>query len=445
MLATLRNKYLLVMMGNALTVVLGFATSFLLFHYLSVQQVGAWFLVMSVVALLDAARSGFLSTATISFYAGTDEKRGAIVLGSVWFLALCMAGIILSVNAIAFLSLPFIESEAIRLCIKWVGITHVSTMVIELVGWRLQAEEKYSKIFSYRLINSVVTISSFGGLVYMGKMTLGNALLYNFLANCLVSGLGLLRSSGVKYILRRTKECTREIVQYGKYMLGTTSCSALLVHADTWVIYAVLGPAAVAVYNLATKFMMVIELPIRSLLITGMSEMAISYNKGDREHIIDIFKRYTGMLTIAFIPVIMVTMILADLPISILGGAQYSHSIATNSFRFFLLVSLLYPMDRFNGLVLDAIRQTKVNLYKVIMMLTIKVVANFVCLSMLGSIYGVNLSYLIVSLSAVVFGNYQLRKFFSYSISDIFETGHRELRSLIQRKLGVYRVRKIDL
>src|SRR3954466_15621047 len=100
------NKHFLVLMGNGFTVTIGFATSYLLFHFLSMESVGMWFFVQSLVALCEAARYGFLATATVAFYAGTTPERGATVLGSIWFLAFALSGVLISLNAAAMLFLP---------------------------------------------------------------------------------------------------------------------------------------------------------------------------------------------------------------------------------------------------------------------------------------------------------------------------------------------------
>lgn len=436
-LSGLNNKHFLVLMGNGLTVAIGFATSYLLFHYLSMEDVGMWFFIQSLVAICEAARYGFLATATVAFYAGTERENGKAVLGSVWFLALVLSCIIMMANTAALWFWGHSNNVEAVLSIKWVGITYLSSAAIDIASWRLQADEKYLTMFLYRMVNSVTTILAFVMLIYFHKMTLENALLYNFLVNCLTAALGIFSGmSGVQYIFRRSDKKVKEITNYGKYMLGTTSFSALLVNVDTWVINFVLGPASVAVFNLAVRFLAVVELPLRSFITTGMSEMAIAYNRNDEGHVLHIFRKYTGMLTIAFIPMVAAALLLADIPINLLGGAQYSHSIAANSFRLFMVVSLLYPLDRFNGLALDVIRQTKTNFYKVIFMLITKVGMNFAGLLIFGNIYGINLSCCVVTVSAILYGNYQLHKYLDYRIPDIINFGYQEVKALIlkQRK-----------
>ena len=422
--------------GNAFISVLGIFFSYLLFHFLSVDAAGIWFFVQSIVALCEAARYGFLATATVTFYAGAEPKRAATVLGSVWFLALVLTSIILLLNAGAFFFLPYTHNVEAILCIKWVGITYLSSLPADVIFWRLQADEKYTKMTWYRILNTSSTIVAFAVLIILHKMPLENAFLYNFLTNCLSSLVGiLLNMAGIKTIVHRSKECIMELVHYGKYTLGTTSFSVMLGNADTLIINFVLGPAAVAYYNLASRLLPIVELPLRTFVTTGMSEMAISYNQKNMHQVTYIFKKYSGMLTIAFIPLTIGALLLADIALNLLGGAHYHGSIAPNLFRCFMLVALLYPLDRFNGLALDITHQTKTNFYKMIIMLVVKVAINFAGLALFGNLYGIALSTFLVTLSALVYGNYQLRKSLDYTIPGIIATGFTEMKVFLQKVL----------
>ena len=438
------NKHFLVLAGNGFNAVIGILTSFILFHFLPMNDTGMWYVIQSFVALCEASRYGFLATATVKFYAGTDAKRGATVLGSVWYIAIILTLIVLIANAGALPLLHYTTDRETILCIQWVGITYLSSLPADVIFWKLQAEEKYGTMLWYRTVNSLSTIVAFVVLIVLHKMTLENALLWNFLTNVLSSLIGILfNMSGMKTIFSKSKECVLEIMHYGKYTFGTTSFSVLLGNADTWIINYLLGPAAVAIYNLSQRLMPIIELPLRSFTTTGMSEMAIAYNKKNIHQVTYIFKKYSGMLTIAFIPLTIGALIFSDIAINILGGAQYHGSIAPNLFRIFMVIALLYPIDRFNGLALDMTHKTKINFYKVILMLTVKVIVNFggIYLFMnlfavqFSGLYGITLSYLIVTLSAIVYGNYQLRKTLDYTIPGILSLGYSEMILFIRQNL----------
>jgi O-antigen/teichoic acid export membrane protein len=442
-LTGLHNRHFLVLASNATTISIGFLVSFLLFHYLSMNDVGTWFFIMSLVAFLEAIRGGFLSTSVIAFYAGTTRERADTVLGSVWFLALVLCGVILSLNAgAALLVLPRTHNAELILCIKWVGITFFSSLPADIILWRLQADEQYGKMLMYKMLYSMSSVGAIIGLILARKMNLENALLFNFLTNSAVGILGVaLNMSGFRCLVRRSKECIKELVHYGKYTLGTTSLSYLLANADTWFIQFTLGPATVAIYNLAKRFMAVVEMPLQTFLTTSMSQMSISYNKKNMEQVTYIFKKYSGMLTIAFIPLILMAVIVAEIPINFIGGARYHDSVATNVSRLLLLGALLYPLDRFNGLVLDIIRQNKSNFYKVIIMLGLKIVGNFAGLAILGNIYGIVFSNFLIITAAIIYGYYQLRKSIDYTIPEVLTLGYKECKNLIRKNLEVVPIR----
>ena len=435
-LSSLNNKHFLVLMNNGFTYVFNFAVGYLLFHYLSMEATGMYFFVQMLVSLCGSARDGFLATSTVTFYAGATPERGATVLGSVWFLGLILSAVILLLNAGAFLFLPYTHNQEYILCVKWVGITYFSALPSNIVFWRLQADEKYGQMLVYRIVCSVSLFIAFVVLIRLHIMTLDNALLWNFLTCAICSLLGILwNKSGIKYILHKSRECMTELFHYGKYTLGTTSLSVLLGNADNFIINFMLGPAALAVYNLALRFMAIVELPMRTFLTTGMSEMSISLNKNDMHQVTYIFKKYTGMLTIALVPIVIGAVLLADFPINILGGAKYHGSIAANAFRLFIIISLLYPFDRFNGLALDVTRHTKINFYKMIIMLIATIIGDFAGLSLFGNIYGIALSDVIVIAAAIGYGNYQLHKYMDYTIPGILSLGYSELKLLIQQTL----------
>ena len=144
------------------------------------------------------------------------------------------------------------------------------------------------------------------------------------------------------------------------------------------------------------------------------------------------------MLTIAFVPLILGSLIFADIAVKLVGGAHYHASIAPNLFRAFMLVAILYPIDRFNGMALDITHQTKTNFYKVIIMLVVKVGVNFAGIALFGNLYGIALSLFLVTVSAIIYGNYQLRKTMDYTIGGIIATGFAEmnvfLKTVFKRK-----------
>ena len=425
------------MLGNGFTSVIGFGMAYIIFHYLSVEEAGVWYFLQSFVGLCEACRYGFLSTAAVKFYAGTDKERGATVLGSVWFLAIGLSLLFMALNGLAFFYLPFTHNYEIILCIKWVGLNYLSSLPADVVFWRLQADEQYGKMFWFRMINSCSTIASFIILVLLHRFTLENVIIYNFVTNWTSSIIGIIwYKSGIQYIGKRTKECMREIFHFGKYTFGTTMFASLLGNTDTWILNFVLGPAAVGIYNLGTRLMAIADLPIRSFATTAMSEMSIAYNAKDNEGVGHLFRKYAGMLTVAFIAVVPAVLPLAGFAIRLLGGHKFDGvdgATAANVFRLVMILAIAYPIDRFNGIALDVTHHTKVNFFKMVIVIALKISCGFIFTEVLKNVYGIVVANYLSLIVSVAYGYYQLRKHVPHSLTGILGIGYKECILLIRR------------
>ncbi len=428
------NKHFVVLMGNGVTSIIGLAMMYIILHNLSVEHAGLWFLLQSFVGFCEAGRYGLLATATVKFYAGTTGDRSATVLGSVWFLALALSALILLIDALAFLYLPFTNNYEVILCVKWIGINYLSSLPSDVVFWRLQADEEYTKMFWFRMINACSTLASFIVLVVLHQFTLENVIIWNLLTNCSSSLIGIIwYRSGIQYVTRRTKECVAEIFHFGKFTFGTTQLSSLLGNADIWILNFVLGPVSITLYNMAMKLMAFVELPLRSFTTTGFPEMAIAYNQNNLHHVGYLFKKYSGMLSIVFIPAAVVTYFVAPTLMHLLGGHKYNGytgHLAANVFRLTMVLAIIYPIDRFNGLALDVTGYAKTNFYKMIIVICIKLVFGLLLVEVLKNLYGIVIANYISTIVAIIYGSYRLRKTVPHTITGVFSTGFAELLNL---------------
>ena len=436
-LSRLNNKHFLSLLGNAVISLFGLLILGLLYRAFSKEDVGTWLFFMATLSVLDAIRHGFLGTATIKFYAGANAKRSSDVLGSVWFLAIVITGIMMLVDAGAFSLLPFISNFQVVVSIKWVGITMLSSLPYSVIFWKLQADEKYGTILWMRMINSGSTILAFLALLYLDRFTLQSVLFWNLITNCLTSVIGLAANLGAfKTIADRSKTTIWEILHFGKYSLATNLTSNLLRTADVYIVTFMLGPGAVAVLSLPARLMEIVDIPLRSFVGTGMSAMAAAFNQKNMRQLTYILNKYAGMLTLAFIPMAIAVFFLADIPVNILSSGKYRGTEAANIYRIVMFISIIYPIDRFNGVALDIIHQPKINFQKVQIMLLVKVAGDFVFIGLLNSIYGAPLAGFFTMIAGLAFGYMRLRKFMEFNISDILSTGFYELKVLGRRVLG---------
>ena len=429
---TLSNNHIMSLSGNVVVSVMSLLSVSLLFRSMGLNEIGMWFFFISTQAFVETFRSGFISTAFIKNYSGAEKGRAAEVLGSAWFIAGCITGLLIAVNGLVLL-VPFeIENAGVSLFLKWFSLTFLLNLPTVIATMVLQAEARFDRILVLRLINQGMFILLIIGL-YLLKATTLDYVFYAYLAaSALTSGFILLAGwSKIRLLPCKTISCIQEICHFGKYSVGTNIGANLLINSDTYIITFMLGPAALAVYNLAKRFLEIIEMPLRSFMATGMSALSMAFNQGNKEEVSRILTRYSGLLTWAFLPVIAGMILLAEVPIALIGGAQYTGTEAANLLRIFIVLTLLLPLDRFIAVTTDVINKPRINMVKTLLMLTLNVTGNLLSIYFFHSIYAVALSGVPTVIIGFLFGVYSLNKYLPISIPRILRDSYGQGKSML--------------
>ena len=433
-----KNKHFLALFGNFVIAVFSLLNMSLLYRSMSKSEIGTWFLFLSIQSVIESFRAGFLGTATIKFYAGAKNDRKETVLGSIWFIAVSISIIFIVANGIFWLFTKNIEYPQMLIIVKWVGLTFLSSLPFTVTIWILMADEDYENILKIRLVNNVSMFLIISVLIWLQKMNIENLMLLNFATNLLTSFFCfLIKKSHFQTIFKFAKSIIIEVAEFGKFNLGGYFANIIFKNADTFIISLFLGPSYVAIYSLPSKLMAIIELPLGSFLGTGMSAMAIAMNRNRKDELLEIFKKYVGLLTIAFIPLIIGCMIFADLAISILGGAKYIGSEAANIFRIMVFFTLLFPFDRFSGITLDMLHLPHLNFKKILIMSFFSIGGTFVGVLIFKNLYGIAIISPLTVISGVLFGYYSLRKNLDFTIKDILQIGLKEFKLKLDHVLKI--------
>jgi O-antigen/teichoic acid export membrane protein len=432
-LQKLRNKHFLSLAGNGIMSVLGMLNMIILYRALPVVSIGMWVFFLSILLLVDTFRSGFLTTAFIKFYAGAKDGRKAEVVGSAWFIGGSITGILLLINIPAFLFSSYFENPSLILFLEWFGIIYVASLPYFIASCVVQAEQRFDQLLYIRFLSQGVFII-FVIIMAVTKTASLQNIIYAYLGGAAMTSLfaivmGWARLNDFK---NRTWDCISEIFHFGKYSVGTTLSSNLFGTSNTMIINFMLGPEALAVFNLGQRLMEIIEIPLRSFAATGMPELSAAYNEGNREKVIATMKRYTGLITVALLPACLGAVLLADVAIAIIGGSKYVNSEAANIMRLFMTFALLYPLDRFFALTLDVIHQPQINFIKVLLMLVGSVSASFLGIYLTGNVYGVAVAGIVPTLIGVSIGYWGLNRFQPFSVFSVFSTGYTEAISLVK-------------
>jgi O-antigen/teichoic acid export membrane protein len=409
--------------------VMAMITVALLYRHLTPTEIGSWVFFQTIFVLLDTFRTGFLQTAVIRFYAGTEPDRAKNVLGSVWYLALMITLILLLLNAVLYFVFLYLNIHVFDPTLHWFGITFVFTLPFAIGSWIQQADQRFDRLLWLRLTNQGLFLVTVIILIFFSKVSLFVVFLTNALVGLVCSSITLKTNwSRVNTFFHYSKETVASIYHFGKYTVGTTISTNLLRSSDSFIIMFVLGPAgpaALALYSIPMRLMEIIEIPLRSFLATGMPAMSEAFNQGKKEEVTYIMQKYAGMLTLGLIPVSFFAILLADIAVELLGGKQYTGTDSVSVYRIFMTFAMFYPIDRFIGVTLDIIHQPRINFYKVLIMLATNIVADFIGVYY-GGINGVALATLFTFLSGVLFGYYWLRKYLDFTLLSIFRVGYQE-------------------
>ncbi|MFD1257357.1 lipopolysaccharide biosynthesis protein [Mucilaginibacter terrae] len=423
-----KNKHFLSLAGNIIMSGLSLVTMIILYHALSLSDAGIWVFFQSVLILAETFRSGFITTAFIKFYAGANPQRMAEVAGSAWLIGLVITGILLLFNIPAYLFIPYIKDESLVLFVKWAGISYLLSLPWFMATCVLQGRQQFDKLLYVRFVNQVTFMGGVVLLLFTSTIdVLGVLYMYlasNLITSCFALAMGF---TGICCIAHRTKNGITELINFGKFTVGTTFISNLFRASDTFIINFILNKQAVAIYNLGQTLMQLVEIPLRSFAATGMPELSAAYNQNNRSYVINVMKKYTGTLTVILVPAVILGCIFADLPIYIIGGNKYAGTEAANVFRLFLTFALLYPADRFFALTLDVIHHPKVNFYKVLVMLAANIVFDCLGVYLLGSIYGIAIATLFPVLIGTFIGYKALNRYYPFSLTSIYTTGYKQL------------------
>ncbi|MEO6548032.1 MAG: oligosaccharide flippase family protein [Ferruginibacter sp.] len=428
----LRNKHFLSLAGNGSMAVLGVVTYAILYRLLPETAMGNWIFFQTVFALLDAVRTGFLQTALIKFYSGADEQRQKIVAGSTWYIAIVITLLLALPNLVVLYSTGTINDTGVLFFLQWYGITLLLSCPYNVSFWILQAEQRFDRILILRVVNQGSFIACLVGIYFFGEITIQLVIYFYLGCTLFTSFIPLfLGWSHIATITKRTSVCVKEIYRFGRYSMGTYLCSTVFKYSDSIIIKFMIGPAALAVYNLAQRLLEVIEIPIRSFLATAMPAMSVEFNKHQQGNVAGIMKKYTGTLIVLLVPVIVSMILFADIIVGIIGGQKYIHTEAANVFRIFMLSAILFPLDRFTGITLDIINRPQLNFIKIILSLIVNVATDIIAIKMFGNIYGVAAASIITILFGVVFGYFSLNRYLSFNLSGILKSGYYESKNLV--------------
>lgn len=437
----LNNRHFFSLAGNV--IMSGFSIVIMAVLYRSLpteSAVGNWVFFQTIFALVEMFRTGFLTTATIKFYAGADKQRASEVIGSTWALATAITFGLMLLNVPALLLVHVVKVDGLSFFLKWFGLSYLFSLPTFIANCVLQAENRFDRLLYMRMMNQFSFLIFILVLIFTHNLTL-ETLVYVYLLSLLITSLFVLLKgwTNLSSWKDRSKKVMLELYHFGKFSVLGNISSYLLRASDIIIIGFMLGTEAVARYNVGLKLLEVIEIPLRSFIATAMPAMASAYNRALKGDVIYIMKKYAGLLTFMLIPVCIGSVLFAELAVYIVSGKKFLGTEAANVLRLFMTFSLLFPTDRFIALGLDVIHKPNINFIKIVVMLVVNVTTDFAGIALTGNIYGVAIATVFPTIVGIWIGYVSLRKYEPFTLAQIPSVGYKELKILLREKLHLKR------
>lgn len=427
----LRSDKAYTLAGTGLSAFTGLLSFTLLARMLPKEELGAWFIFLTVYGFFDMLRTGLILNGLINRIAASIEKaQQQLYFGASWRIAVIAtvaAGIL--IPAVCFLLLRIYPSDSLRLIATWFPLVALCSLPHALSSYFLNATADFKKLAVVRLIQQVSFAAVIIAFFFSGGVSLPHLFVYYVASHLLASLLAIgIRWSHMGSILRSRQKETLELYHYGKYSMGTLICSNLLRSSDVFLIGWLLGPAAVAIFSIPQRLIEIIEVPLRSFIVTSIPQMSRQHASGNREGLAASFEKNAGFMLIALIPVVLFCFVAAEYLVQLLGGAGFEDSVIL--LRIFCIYLLFLPLERYTGVGLDVMNLPHLNLVKVIIMLAVNVVGDIAVLKLTGSLELAAAVTILTFSTGIVFGFASMKKLLPVSVRGVFTNGWGELNRL---------------
>ncbi len=429
----IKNNHFLSLCSNGFTALFGLVSFMLIARVYEKEIFGLWVLYLAGFSFVEMLKSGVLHSALVKYLAGKTNEEQRVLIGSSWRISLLLT---LLITLVLYGCLWFFPNE-----IEEYGMTYFFlyypllgfiNLPINYAVWISQAKEKFNRILIIRAAIATLFLMAVVSNLYFKYSVEVLVQLHVGIHTALAITLVLMGYSRIKFIGYANTVSTKDLLTFGKYSFGTLIGTNLLKSADTFIIGFFLGPAFVAMYSIPMRLTELIEIPLRSLVANALPKIAAASNQNDELEVKNIFYQYAGILSILFLPFMLIAFLFAEELVTLVGGAKYAETAII--FQIFCVYGLFLSIDRFSGVTLDAINKPKYNLIKVIWMALANIVGDVLIIWWIGEIWAVALVTVLNVLIGVFVGLDFLKKYIPIHLGSMFWTGWLSIQIMIKRR-----------
>lgn len=366
----------------------GFINIWLLYRILPKDEVGIWIIFMSVTAILELIKNGFIRNPLIRFLNQSEDSEISDIQSSSLWLHIFMGLFQISLIAIfaGILSTKVWDAPPLQDLFYVYMLTVAMLVFVNHFEFLQQANLNFGGTFFMHFTRQGVLCACILIYVFSGyDLILSNlAWIYCFAVFCtLIVGFILARSI-LQLKWRMSKEWMSKLFHYGKFTFGTNISSSLLKRVDMWMLGGIINTEAVAAYDPAIRVSNLVEVPTDALTSIMFPQLSKEIASGGNEAARKLYEKAVGTIMAAMIPLVTFVIIFADWIVVLVAGNEYADSAPI--LRVTMLYGLVIPFNRLMGVTLDAIGKARMNFLFVMRNALINTVLNYILITNFGII-----------------------------------------------------------
>jgi O-antigen/teichoic acid export membrane protein len=233
---------------------------------------------------------------------------------------------------------------------------------------------------------------------------------------------------------RYSANWARRIFHFGKFVLGTNISSMLFNKMDLMMVGFFLNPAAVAIYNVATRITNYLEVPMSGIAQVIYPRLAMANQEAGTKEVTQLYEKAVGLIVALVLPMVAVVLCFAEPIVVLIAGQQYAS--AAPLLTILVLAVMIKPWGRLFGITLDAIGRPKMNFMLLLAGLVVNIGLNALFLYWWG-LRGAAFATLLSMTLMIVTGQALITRLLPISQSNILRqvwSFYRQPRQVLQLK-----------
>lgn len=412
------SKGLIVLASQLSSLVFGFVNFYLLLRVLTKFDYGVWTLFISVLTFFELIKNGFIISPLVRYLIGSDDKEQETIKASSFVLN-CLIGLIQIVIAIivSFViggelvggELGYLLIMMICGIILGIPLTHFNAVQQAHMNFRANLASNLTRQFLFFfVVLYLYFLSSSPSLSLLGIGYLFSVLLSAFVAYFQSRQYG-------PFSFAFSRDWLSKLSVYGKFTFGTNISSMVLRSVDTWLIGALLSPAAVTIYNPAIRIANIIEVPTVSLSSVFFPKLLSRYTNEGNAVAKELYEKSVGALLAVLLPIVIVIILFAEPIIWFVAGEGFEETV--DILRVTMLTGLIIPFNRQIGVMLDAVGKAKVGFRFVLRNAIINIVLCYFFINQFG-IIGASYAMLCTFVFSFIYNQWYISREYQIKLSN---------------------------